>query len=222
MDYLNKLISIHDNLKFTNKEALLNELPEQLMILKHLKPNDKVLELGGSIGRSSCIISSILSNKNNHVVIEPNNQEAELLKINRDLNQFSFHIENSAISNVKLYSRGWYTYKYKIEDSMEVNTITLQQLNEKYNIDFNVLIIDNEGNFVDNLKEFSDILNNIRLLQIEHDFNTNEDLEFFKKNMNDKGFRITDIYLKTDKFGPGMNWWDGLITDPIFVSVWEK
>lgn len=33
---------------------------------------------------------------------------------------------------------------------------------------------------------------------------------------------MIDKLLKTDKFGPGMNWSDGLKTDPIFVSVWKR
>jgi hypothetical protein len=40
--------------------------------------------------------------------------------------------------------------------------------------------------------------------------------------METNGLKMVDKYMKTDKFGPGMNWTDGLRSDPIFVSVWKK
>lgn len=222
MDYLENLKNIHKSLKFEPQNQLNLELPEQLMIVKHLCPNDIVLELGGSIGRASCVINSLLENKKHHVVIEPSKIESEKLKINRDLNSLEFSIETAAISKHKLYSKGWYTYKSKINGSVEVDIISFNELKEKYNLNYNVLVIDNEGHFVDNLREFPDILENIRKLQIEHDFNSEEDLIFFNNTMNNNGFKMVDKFLKNEKYGPGINWADGVKTDPIFVSVWKK
>lgn len=222
MEYLNKLFNIHDSLRFTNKSQLKHELPEQLLITKHLQEDDKVLEFGGSIGRSSCVINSILNNKKNHVVIEPSTRELEQLRMNRELNNFEYQIENSALSSVKLYSKKWYTYKEPVNGSVEVKTITYNELKNKYDIKFNVLIIDSEGSFIDTLKDYPDILTNITLLQIEHDFNSNEDLQYFNNTMLENGFIMKDKFLKTERYGPGMNWNDGVKTDPIFVSVWKK
>jgi hypothetical protein len=217
----NKLIEIHNKLKF-DKNELKKEFPEQLMILKHIKPTDCVLEFGGSIGRSSCLINYLLNDKEKHIVIEPNLNEARELEKNKNNNSFKFSIERSAISGHKLYSKGWRTYKSKIPGSVEVNTITLEQLRDKYKLNYNVLVIDNEGNFVDNLKDFPEILDGVRLLQIEHDFNSEEDIQFFYSTMKQNNFKMTDKFLKTERFGPGINWFDGIRTDPIFVSVWEK
>lgn len=219
MEYLETL---HESIQFKPPQELKNELPEQIMVCKHIKPDDVVLELGGSIGRSSCVINKILDNKKNHVVVEPNSVEASKLEFNRNLNSFEFQIEKSVISPCKLYSKGWSTFKNKIEGSKEVDAITFNDIKIKYNLDFNVLVIDNEGNFVDNLKDFPNMLDNIRLLQIEHDFNSEDDLNFFYDKMKSSGFKMTDKFLKTDKYGPGMGWGDGVRTDPIFVSVWEK
>ena len=141
---------------------------------------------------------------------------------NRDLNNFKFFIENSAISSVPLYSLGWNTYKTQVENSTEVKIIDYNDLLNKYNINFDTLVIDNEGNFVDMLKDFPNILDNIRLLIIEHDFNTDDDLHYFNEIMTNKGFRVNDAFLKEEKYGPGINWSDGLVTDPIFVSVWKR
>ena len=213
-----KLQKIHSSLNF--KGNLNRELPEQLMILKHVKPNDIVLELGGSIGRASCIINSILLNKSNHVVVEPSQNELKILELNRKHNNFKFQIENSAISHVPLYSKDWHTYHSQIPGSKKVNTITFNQCKDKYKLDFNVLIIDNEGNFTDMLRHFPNILDNIRLISIEHDFNSEKDIEYFSKTLKSKGFYKINVYLKTSLYGPGMDWNDGIKTDKEFISVW--
>lgn len=219
---MDELLKIHEKLFFTDKKKLLKEIPEQLMVLKHIKHNDIVLELGGSIGRNSCIINYLLSNKKNHVIIEPNLNEAKKLIKNRDLNNFKFQVETSAISNKKLYSKKWNTYDKPVKGSTEVSIISYNDLLEKYKLNFNVLIIDNEGNFVDTLKNFPQILMGIRLLQIEHDFKSEKDLKFFKLTMEKYNFSLKDKFLKEQKYAPGINWKHGIKTDPIFVSVWSK
>jgi len=221
-EYIQKLIDIHKGICFSEKSELDNEIPEQLMAVKHITPDCIVLELGGSIGRNSCIINSILDTKTNHVVVEPSKIELSILQQNRDSNNFEFFIENSAISKVPLYSLSWYTYPTQIPDSVEVNTIGYNDVLEKYKLKFNTLVIDNEGHFVGMLKDFPTILDGIKLLIIEHDFNTEDDLCYFKKIMTQSGFTMEDMFLKNDRYGPGINWNDGLKTDPVFVSVWKK
>lgn len=222
MELENKLIEIHNKLNF-DKDELFKEIPEQLMILKHIKPEHSVLELGGSVGRASCIINYILDNKEKHLVIEPNLFEAYELKKNRDNNSFKFLIEPSAISKHKLYLYKWQTYKKPFPGfTIEINTITFEDLKKKYKFDYDVLVIDDEGNFVDNLKNFPEILDGVKLLQIEHDFHSQEDLDFFYTTMEKNNFKMIDKFLKTDKFGPGIDWCDGIKTDPIFVSVWKR
>jgi FkbM family methyltransferase len=217
-----KLEKIHKKLNFTNKKELKKEIPEQIMIVKHLYPDARVLELGGSIGRSTCVINSILTNKKNHVVVEPNPRERIGLKKNRELNNFSYQIEPAVISKQKMYSRTWKTYLEKVPKSTEVPNISFNELLEKYKIDFNVLIIDDEGNSIRMLKSFPNILDKIELISIEHDFNSVDDLNFFITTMQNKNFKMIDKYDKEDTFGPGLRWSDGVETDPIFVSVWKK
>ena len=71
------------------------------------------------------------------------------------------------------------------------------------------------------LKSFPNLLDGIRLVIIEHDFNTQEDLEYFTKTLHDNHFVNHTKYMKCNKYAPGMGWSDGLSTDPVFVSVWE-
>lgn len=222
MNFEKKLLDIHNNINFTDKNELKKEIPEQLMVVKHLKPEDIVLEFGGSIGRNACVISKILYDSRNFVTIEPNTKEQIELIENRELNNFKFQIEPNVLSDIPLYSKGWHTYKSNVDGSTKVDNIKWDEFKRKYNMKFTVFIIDNEGNFVDNLKSYPDLLDGIRLLNIEHDFNSNEDLAFFNNKMTENGFVMIDKFMKNDKYGPGIYWADGLKTDPIFVSVWEK
>ena len=70
------------------------ELPEQLMVCKYLTGDEKVLEIGGNIGRNSLIIGSILNSKNNDnfVVLECNSDSCDKLIHNRDINNLKFNI----------------------------------------------------------------------------------------------------------------------------------
>jgi len=218
-----KLLHIHGKLdKFVPLHELRREIPEQIMACNFIKEDDCVLELGGSIGRNSCVINTILKYKKQHVVLEPSITEASRLLTNKTNNNLEFQIEQSALSDKPLYSKGWYTYTENIEGTVQVNTITYEQLKNKYDLSFNVLVVDNEGNFVSTLKSYPSILDNIRLLLIEHDFNSKEDLHFFNETMLTNGFHLERKYMKNDKYGPGDRWSDGVIGDPIFVSAWLR
>lgn len=219
----NQLRNIHSRLNFfPSKNDLLLELPEQLMTIKYLKDDDCVLELGGSLGRNSCVINSVLKNKSNHVVIEPSKEELVTLAQNRDVNNLGFHIENSAISACRLFSAGWETYKEQRANTVECATISYDNLKQKYPIDFNVLIIDCEGHIVDMMKSFPNMLDNIRLLIIEHDFISEDDLEWFKNHMAEKNYVIDSVIRKDASIGPGMNWCCGIPSDVMFISAWIK
>ena len=92
INYNNDTIeSIHKKLtlKYGNMKE---ELPEQIMINKHIKRNSKILELGPNIGRSSLIANNKLINKENHLCVEGIKETCNKLKINRDINNMKFKI----------------------------------------------------------------------------------------------------------------------------------
>ncbi len=47
-----------------------DEYPEQFLTVRFIKPDHCVIEIGGNIGRNSCVISKFLNNSNNLLVIE--------------------------------------------------------------------------------------------------------------------------------------------------------
>ena len=107
-DINNKITNIHSKLKI-NYGSLNEELPEQKMVVRYLTGNEKVLEIGGNIGRNSLVIASILENQKNLVTLESHPDIAKALHENRDLNNSNFQIESSALSNRKLIQKGWDT-----------------------------------------------------------------------------------------------------------------
>ena len=175
-DISDKINNMHSTLKL-NYGNFLDELPEQKIAFRYLTGNEKVLEIGGNIGRNSLIIGSIIrnydeSNCNNFVTLESDANIANQLQENRDANNFTFHIENSALSKKKLIQHGWSTIPSNrlYEGCNWVNTITWEELNAKYNIKFDTLILDCEGAFYYILIDMPEILDNINLIIMENDY----------------------------------------------------
>ena len=157
-----------------------DELPEQKMAVRYLRGQEKVLEIGGNIGRNSLVIASILENSNNLVTLESDVNISKQLSENRDLNNMKFYIESSALSKRKLIQKDWDT---KPSETLEpnfkwVNTITLEQLKTKYNIKFDTLVLDCEGAFNYILMDMSEILDNINLIIMENDYHVLEQKKY--------------------------------------------
>lgn len=172
--YINILTNIQSGININNG-TLNEEYIEQLLSIIIIEPTDTVLELGGNIGRNSCVISKILNNSENLLVIEPGEEIYNQLKENRDLNNFNFKIENTAISKTYLIHKGWTTKSVEdinnIEDEWKlINTISWTDLQNKYNMNFNVLVVDCEGALYYILKEEPEFLKNFNKIIIENDF----------------------------------------------------
>lgn len=184
----NELKIIHNKLKIVHGNSN-REVPEQLMALKYIKGDEKILEIEGNIERNSLIISYLLNNSKNLVVLETNNDYCKKLEENKKINNFSFNLLNYALSKKKLYQHKWRTHTSKdnLENYFEVNNIiSFDEIEKMFNLKFNTLILDCEGAFYNILTDFPDILNNINKIIIENDFRTMEEKIYvdniFKKN----------------------------------------
>jgi FkbM family methyltransferase len=168
-----RLKEIHQNMKI-DYGSLSDEYVEQLMSTTYLTGDEKVLELGGNIGRNSLIIGYILNqhNNTNFVTMETNTEDAQKLEHNRDLNGLKFHVENAALSARPLIQRGWHSIPSSevVDEYFRVNTMTWKELNDKYNIEFDTLVLDCEGAFYYILEDTPEILDNIKLIIIENDY----------------------------------------------------
>lgn len=168
---IEKLRKIHSNLKI-KYGSFMDELPEQKMAVNYLTGKEKVLEIGGNIGRNSLVISSILDDDKNLLVLESDKNIANQLIENRDSNNFNFYIEKSALSKKKLIQKDWDTIPSDIllEGYKWIDTITLDNLKSKYNIEFDTLVLDCEAAFYYILMDMPEILNNIKLIIMENDY----------------------------------------------------
>src|ERR1700733_14422719 len=74
------------------------ELPERRAVLRYLRRDLPVVELGGSMGGGACTTNKLLRDPSAHVVVEANPLVIPQLELNRKLNGRGFEILNCAIA----------------------------------------------------------------------------------------------------------------------------
>ena len=207
-----KLDQIQSGLKFVGG-SIMDEYPEQTMAVSFIKPDNKVLEIGGNIGRNSCIIASLLKDSNNLVTLECDGKSAAILNQNRNLNNFKFHIEPSALSKRFLIQRGWMTIPSDVvlEGYTKVNTISWSDLCEKYKIEFDTLVLDCEGAFYWILKDEPSILKNIKTIIVENDYRDLSHKQYVDQALAKEGFQ--PVFTRAGGFGPCYD---------VFFQVWTR
>lgn len=196
-----------------NYGSFFEELPEQRMSVRYLTGKERVLEIGGNIGRNSLIIACLLNMQENLVTLESNLEIAAQLKENRDANQLHFHIETSALSKRKLIQKGWDTLPSETlqEGYSWVNTMTLDEIQTKYQIVFDTLVLDCEGAFYYILMDMPEILANINLIIMENDYTDITRKQYVDEVLTQNGFNRD--YAEGGGWGPCADY---------FFEVWKK
>uniref|UniRef100_A0A6C0EKD8 Methyltransferase FkbM domain-containing protein n=1 Tax=viral metagenome TaxID=1070528 RepID=A0A6C0EKD8_9ZZZZ len=169
---------------------MFTEVPEQIMSYCFIKPNHKVLEIGGNIGRNSMIISSCLNDSSNHVILETNKKNAMICAKNIKKNNFNSKVVPYALSKRKLIQKGWKTIPSNVilKGYKSVKILDIKQLNDKYKIKFNVLVLDCEGAFFYILKDMPEILNGIELIIMENDYSDINHYKYVKEQLLKNNF----------------------------------
>jgi FkbM family methyltransferase len=124
-----------------------DEVPERLSAYLFIEPNDKVLEIGGNVGGVSAIIADKLTNGKNLVVLEPSDLAIINLKNLSYKHNFNVHHGVMVCENENLHcglTHGNYFSCHSVEYKVE-NNITFTDLQKKYNIIFDTLVVDCEG-----------------------------------------------------------------------------
>jgi FkbM family methyltransferase len=150
------------------------EKPEQDLANYFIKENDIVLELGARYGSVSCVINSKLNNKNNQVVVEPDDRVWDALEKNKKRNNCEFNIVKGFISNKKLDlacldAHNGYGATFIESNNTKIPSYSLDEIKTKYNLDFNVLVADCEGFLEVFFNENPDFYDNLRLIIFEAD-----------------------------------------------------
>ena len=188
-----KLANLHSKLKI-DFGTWLDELPEQELILAHIPPTATVLEIGSFIGRSTCILASVLDDDCRLVSLESNPSFARRLLHNRNQNNFNFHGVNTALSSKPMVQVARRTYFWDPDNPpsevhRRIPTMTWPQLKDMFpDLIFDHLVIDCEGAFLPIVKEWPSILDGIVMIIFENDFETDEESEEMCKIFMDAGF----------------------------------
>lgn len=171
----NMFIKPHFDEKYNSIDVSVMEAIEQKDSLTFINSNDIVLELGARYGTVSTIVNNILSNKTNHVVVEPDLDVIDALKLNRNIHNCEFQIYIGTISNstdTKLVRDGYASYTIHDDDESSTNkieSITYQQFKQRYPLNFNVLIMDCEGCAEEFMKTLGDEIQNYNKILLERD-----------------------------------------------------
>lgn len=188
-----KLEIIHSKVQMKYGD-MKDELPEQRIALRYLTGNERVLELGSNVGRNSMIIAYILKQKNNNkfVTLESDPESARMLEENMKANGFKFHIVSAALSKRRLVQKGWNTIESDVDIAgyNRVETVTLKDINQKYRVNFDTLIVDCEGAFYYILKDMPEILNNVNLIIMENDYYNPEHKKYVDDTLKKNKFMV--------------------------------
>ena len=150
------------NGRYENEElSLVNKIPTI--------EDMSVLELGGCLGVVSVAVNKKLNAPEKHVVVEANPNVIRYLKSNREINHCQFKIENIIVSS---RSDGtFYSFdklvagsSHRMNDENEQNktkhtikTMSLQELADKYDTEFDLIVLDIEGGELEFLEDMGDM-----------------------------------------------------------------
>jgi FkbM family methyltransferase len=191
-----------------------DELPEQALVLRWVRADARVLEIGGNIGRVSICLASVMHNRGDRlVVLESDPGNSVLLQQNRDARGLNFDIETLALSAEPLMQQGWNTVPIGLGEIpvgwSAVKTISYDKLCEKYTAGFDTLVLDCEGAFYYILRDTPEILDGVHTVCLENDFEKEEEEMFVLYTLMRRGFRVVEQQR-------------GWVTKPHFYQMWIR
>jgi FkbM family methyltransferase len=187
-----------------------DEYPEQLMATRYILPHARVLEIGGNIGRNSCVIASLLEDSKQLVVLESHKTIAEQLRENRDLNSLSFHIIPAALSKRRLVQCNWDTKPIMDDERIpqgweEIDTMSWDDLQHKCKElggdgIFDTLVADCEGALYYIFNDEPDFLSNFQTVVMENDYHVLDHKESVDEHLRKQGFKT--VFQMRGGWGP--------------------
>jgi hypothetical protein len=142
------------------------ETLEQYLVNKWVLSEDKVLQIGNGYGYIALTVNSRLHNKKYHIVIEPNSKIIKILKYNRKKFKGKFKITKKIISSKPLIQ---VIQDQQSRDYIQDEVIAPDIFFKKYDIIFNVLIVNNEICIESLLKNMKEILQQLELIIFKKD-----------------------------------------------------
>lgn len=142
------------------------EFGEREMVSKYIKPYNRILEFGGGAGSVSVIIQQNITDKNKHVVIQPNDKEDP-------------HAMFGGIKQLKKNSESCNCKFTIIDHILKKNEIELiyRTLGDYPDC----MVVDCEGCLVDEYKKNPILFSKVECIIVERDDQKNEYFDLFKK-----------------------------------------
>jgi FkbM family methyltransferase len=169
------------------------EIPERMAVLKHLNPQAGVLEVGANKGGVSSMIASVLHDPNNLVAVEPIQSTCDgLIDLGNQLGK-KFQVFCGVVRGINsnfLECKGnmnSYAVCTASTESSPTENLTIDEIEQRFNILFDTVVIDCEGCYSSFLH---DILNKPAIKQIQIEW----DGEFLEQTILDSGFTLVATY----------------------------
>ena len=146
------------------------EYPERTLIKRYLPHNACVLELGACIGVVSCVINSLLDNRDLHVAVEANPLLMPTLEANRMANGARFHAVNAVVTrqpSAMISTDAVMDSNQVGASGTPVPTTTVEALEAVAGEAFSALIMDIEGGEYEFCRENPMLLRQIDVAIIE-------------------------------------------------------
>lgn len=169
------------------------ELPERMAVLKHLNPQARVLEIGANKGGVSSLIASVLETSTNLVAVEPILSTCQGLEdlgkqMGKPFNVFCGVLRGKSSSFVECSGqKDSYAKCIPSTELSKTENLTLDQLEIKYGLTFDTIVIDCEGCYSSFLQDILD-RKSIQQIQIEWDG------PFQEKQIIENGFKLIAKY----------------------------
>lgn len=169
------------------------EVEEQDIASKYIKKDDKVLELGARYGTVSAIILDKISDTKNCVIVDPDTNITQALTNN--LNKCGYEDARIFVGTIgshkkKIHSNDSYaTYTESCEgDECNIENMTYDNLQHKYDITFNTIVADCEGCLPELIDHIED-MDPIEKIIFETDRAGNVDYNKLYTKLNECGFK---------------------------------
>ena len=153
------------------------EKEEVTLLNKYINGDESVLELGACIGVVSCKTNSLLNRPENQISVEANPDLISYLEKNKEINDCKFKVLNGIVSDEEeisfyIYEAAFSGSTFEKENSTYQKEVKIEgfnphQLEQKYGIKIDTLIMDIEGGEFEFIENFKTWLSNINKLFIE-------------------------------------------------------
>jgi FkbM family methyltransferase len=149
------------------------ERTEQMMVREWVPRDSTVLELGARYGTVSCSIGVRLADPTRHVAVEPDANVVPALMRNRESHGAQFHVFNGVVSRRDMIISRYESYGTTTSPldgaGSSLQRMTLEELELKYGLSFDVLVADCEGALGGFVEENRDALARFRVVTFEKD-----------------------------------------------------